>query len=84
MAREIEVQSQVETSLRLRKWYLIASCLTLSIIRYGSRVSVAAIQGKEKGPPLHLGEVTIKKGAFGSPSTTVGQHICVCVFISMA
>ena len=32
------VQSQVESYQRLKKWYLIPPCLTLSIIKYGSRV----------------------------------------------
>ena len=31
-------QSQVESYQRLKKWYLIPPCLTLSIIRYVSRV----------------------------------------------
>ena len=38
MARETWVQSQVESYQRLYKWYLMPPCLTLSIIRYGSRV----------------------------------------------
>ena len=38
MARETGVQSQVESYQRLKKWYLIPPCLTLSIIRYVSRV----------------------------------------------
>ena len=38
MARETWVQSQVELYQRLKKWYLIPTCLTLWIIRYGSRV----------------------------------------------
>ena len=38
MARETWVQSQVESYQRLKKWYLMPPCLTLSIIRYGSRV----------------------------------------------
>ena len=32
---------------KAQKWYLMPTCLTISIIRYGSRVS-GAIQGKEK------------------------------------
>ena len=36
--RETWVQSQVESYQRLKKWYLMPPCLTLSIIRYGSRV----------------------------------------------
>ena len=38
MAWETWVQSQVESYQRLKKWYLMPPCLTLSIIRYGSRV----------------------------------------------
>ena len=38
MARETWVQSQVESYQRLKKWYFMPPCLTLSIIRYGSRV----------------------------------------------
>ena len=38
MVRETGVQSQVESYRRLKKWYLILPCLTLSIIRYVSRV----------------------------------------------
>ena len=38
MARETWVQSQVESYQRLKKWYLMPPCLTLSIVRYGSRV----------------------------------------------
>ena len=36
--RETGVQSQVESYQRLKKWYLMQPCLTLSIIRYGSKV----------------------------------------------
>ena len=38
MARETRVKSQVESYQRLKKWYLIHPCLTLSIIRCVSRV----------------------------------------------
>ena len=38
MVLEAEVQSQVESYQRLKKWYLMPPCLTLSIIRYESRV----------------------------------------------
>ena len=38
MAQETGVQSQFESYQRLKKWYLISPCLTLSIIRYVSRV----------------------------------------------
>ena len=38
MTQGTEVQSQVESYQRLKKWSLIPPCLTLSIIRYVSRV----------------------------------------------
>ena len=38
MAQKTRVQSQVESYQRLRKWYLMPSCLTLSTVRYGSRM----------------------------------------------
>ena len=38
MARETWVQFQVESYQRLLKWYFMPLCLTLSIIRYGSRL----------------------------------------------
>ena len=38
MVRETGVQFQVESYQRLKKWYLMPLCLTLSIIRYWSRV----------------------------------------------
>ena len=38
MARKTWVQCQVQSYQRLKKWYLKPPCLTLSIIRYGSRI----------------------------------------------
>ena len=38
MSRETWVQYQVESYQRLKKWYLMPLCLTLIILRYGSRV----------------------------------------------
>ena len=56
------------------------TCLTLSIIRYWSKVS-GAIQGKEWRPILLLDVVGIEKGAFGSPSSTVSQLIYIYIYI---
>ena len=64
MARETGVQSQVESLQRFQKWYLMQPFLTLSIIYSREWSSVL---------PLHLGVVTIEKGAFGSPSTKVNN-----------
>ena len=38
MVQETGIQSLVKSYQRLKKWYLISPCLTLSIIRYVSRV----------------------------------------------
>ena len=38
MAQEAGVQYQIMLYQRLKKWHLMSPCLTLSIIRYGSRV----------------------------------------------
>ena len=38
MAWKTWVQCWVESYQKLKKWYLMPPCLTLSIIRYGSRV----------------------------------------------
>ena len=67
---ETGVQSQDESYQRLQKWNLMPPCLTLIIIRYGSRVS-GAIQGKELHAHLYLDVVAIAKRDFGSPSTKV-------------
>ena len=98
MARETWVQSQVESYQRLKKkWYLMPPCLTLSIIRYGSRVKWSN-PGKELRPPIHHDVVAIEKGAFGSPLTMVANFtfftfyiiyiyiymcVCVCVCVSV-
>ena len=49
MAWVTGVQSQVESYQRLKKWYLIPPCLTLSIIRYISRVKWSNL-GKRVAP----------------------------------
>ena len=49
MVREMWVQSQVESYQRLKKWYLIPPCLTLSNIRCVSRVKWTN-PGKEVAP----------------------------------
>ena len=51
MVRETWVQSQVESYQRLKNWYLIPPCLTLSNIRYVSRVKWS---NPEKGVALSL------------------------------
>ena len=74
MVRETGVHSQAESYQRLKKWYLISPGLTLSIMRYVSRVKWS---NPRKGvvPFLQLGVVAIKKGVLGSPSTRVANLI---------
>ena len=66
------VQSQVESYQRLKKWYLMLPCLTLSIIRYRSRVKWSNLWNGV-APSPHLSVVAIEKGAFGSISTKVAN-----------
>ena len=62
-----------------QKWYLMPPCLTLSIIRYVSRVK-GVNPGKRLAPSLPLGVVAIEKGALGSPSTTVTNFAFTYLF----
>ena len=71
-----------------KKCYLMPPCLTLSIIRYGSRVKWS---DPEKGvvTSLHLSVVAIEKGTFGSSSTLVTNftyfiyiYIYIYIYIS--
>ena len=73
-------QSQVESYQRLKRLYLMPPFLTLSIIRYGSRVK-SANPRKVVTPSLHFGVVAIEKGAFGSPSTTVANFTCILYYV---
>ena len=75
-ARQIGVQSQVKSYQRLKKWFLMLPCLTLSIIRYGSRVKWGNPR-KRVRPSWHLSVLAIEKGAFGSPSTMI-DYVCLC------
>ena len=51
---------------KTQKWYLMPPCLTLSFIRYGSRVKWSN-PGKELCPPLHIGVVAIEKELLSHP-----------------
>ena len=46
---------------------------TLKMVLDMSLFNTQQYKGKEWHPPLHLGVVAIKKGAFWSPSTTVAN-----------
>ena len=82
MAWETGVQSQVESYQRLKKWYLMLPYLTLSIIRYGSRPKWSNLGKGVASSPTHWCS-SCRKGAFGSPSTTVTNfttwnHLTLC------
>ena len=87
MARETWVQSQVESYQRLKKWYLMPPCLTLSIIRYGSRVKWSN-PGKWVAPsPTPLCSKLSKREPSGHPRLwsptllTICMCVCVCVCV---
>ena len=74
MARETGVQSQVESYQRLKKWYLIPPCLTLSIIRYVSRVKWSNPWKRVTPSPTPWCS-SYWKGSFCLPSTTVVKNL---------
>ena len=95
MARETGVQSQVESYQRLKKWYLIPPCLTLSIIRY---VSMVKWSNPEKGVASALTPrcSSYRKGSFRVAldyghqlylqyiyiySKYIYIYVCVCVCV---
>ena len=86
MARETWVQSQVASCQRLKKWYLMPPCLTLSIIRYGSRVKLSN-PGKGVAPSPTPWCSSYRKGSlrvtldYGRQLyfTYIYIYICVCV-----
>ena len=63
MTRDTGVQSQVESYERLKKWFLIPPCLTLSIIRYVSRVKWSN-PGKGVAPSPISRCSSYRKGSF--------------------
>ena len=71
-AYEISNWRVCQRFVRLKKLYLIAPCLTISIIRYGSR---------RKWSNLGKGVVAPEKGSFGSPLTTVTDFIYIYIYI---
>ena len=85
MVQENRLQSQVESYQRLKKWYLMSPCLTLSILRYRSRKS-GAIQEKESCSPLHLSVVAIEKRSlqiaqdYGGPTRFIFMYIYIYIY----
>ena len=70
----------------LKKWYLIPPCLTLSIIRYGSRVKWSN-PGKGVAPSPTPWCSSYRKGSlrvtldYGRPLIYIYIYICVCVCV---
>ena len=86
MVWETRVQFHVESYQRLKKWYLISPCLTLSIIRYISRVKWSNPENGIAPTSTHprLGVVAIEKGAFGSPLTKITNFsLLIYIYIGL-
>ena len=64
--------NQVELYQKLKKWYLIPPCLSLSIIRYGSRVKWS---NSSKGVAPFS---TPRSGSYWNLYTYIYIYICVC------
>ena len=67
VARETWVRSQIESYQRLKKWYLMPPCLTLSIIRYGSRVKWSNPGNGVAPSPTHWCSKLSKREPSGNP-----------------
>ena len=85
MADETGVQSQVESYKRLKKWYLMPPCLTLSIIRYRSRVKWSH-PGNGVGPSPTPCCVSYWKGSLQVTLNKGRQLYCyiyiyICIYI---
>ena len=64
---------------KIQKWYLMPPCLTLIIIRYGSRVKWSNPGKGEALSPVPLGVVANVKADFGSFSTTVANNFIIFI-----
>ena len=73
MVRETGVHSLAESYQRLKKWFLTPPCLTLRIIRNGSRVKLEQSRERSSVFTYTFGVVAIEKGAFGSPSISAAN-----------
>ena len=83
MAQEIWVQSKVESYERLKKWYLMLACLTLSILRYLSRVKWSnPVKVLEPYPTPRCSRY--RKGCFVYPRlqslTLLTLNICIYIY----
>ena len=80
MAREIWVQSQVESYQRLKK--MVLDAILLNTQHYKVRIKGKVEQSRERSSaPLHFGVVAVEKGAFGLPSTTVANFTLLTIYV---
>ena len=78
MGLETGVQSQVESYQKLKKWYLIPPCLTLSIIRYLSRIKWS---NPEKGVVPSPRCSSYWKGSFRLQTPTLLTSLLIYIYI---
>ena len=72
MAREIWVQSQVESYQKTKK--MVLDAILLNTQHYKAHIKGKVEKSRERSSaPLHLGVVAIEKRAFELPSTTVAK-----------
>ena len=81
MARETWVQSQVESYQRLKKWYLMPPCLTLSIIKVRIKGKVEQSRERSRAHPLYLGVVSYRKGSLRVPLDYINYYHYYYFFI---
>ena len=82
MVWENGVQSLIESYQRLKKWYLICPCLTLSIIRYVSRVKWSNTRkGVVPFPTPRCRSYW--KGSLWLPSTMVANFTFLHIYIDI-
>ena len=82
---EIKIWSQVESYQRLKKWYLMLPCLTLTIIRHGSRIKwsnpgngvVSSTTPRCSSFWKGSLEVTLNYGC----QLYIYTYICTCIYI---
>ena len=84
MVRETCVRSQVESNQRLKKWYLIPPCLTLSNIRHVSRVKWGN-PGKGVAPSPTPRCSSYWKGGLlvALDYVHIYIYVCVCVCVKL-
>ena len=81
MVRKTGVQSQVESFQKLKKWYLMAPCLTLTILRYSSRIMWS--NPRKEVATQYFAVVAIEKGTLKSVLTSVTIYACLVLCMAV-